>query len=130
MNLTKAQFGYLQWIGREGGTATLERGAVVCGGCKSSNASAISFLNLVGQRGAGRERRQARHHRLRPEAAHAMICPECNKTMSPVPCQTPINYAAEIQWQKWRCEPCKLIAKVETIFSHDDSTDAVQTESR
>lgn len=47
VNLTKAQFGYLQWIGREGGVATLERGAVCCGGNKSSNASAISFLNLV-----------------------------------------------------------------------------------
>lgn len=47
MSLTKAQFGYLQWIDREGGMATLERGGVVCGGNKSSNASAISFLNLV-----------------------------------------------------------------------------------
>lgn len=47
MNLTKAQFGYLQWIEREGGVATLERGGVVCGDTKSSNASAISFLNLV-----------------------------------------------------------------------------------
>lgn len=47
MNLTKAQMGYLEWIAREGGEATLERGGVVCGGNRSSNASAISFLNLV-----------------------------------------------------------------------------------
>lgn len=47
MTLTKAQFGYLAWIEREGGKATLERGAVVVNGAKSSNASAISFLNLV-----------------------------------------------------------------------------------
>lgn len=47
MNLTKAQMGYLEWIAREGGVATLERGGVVVGGVKSANAAAISFLNLV-----------------------------------------------------------------------------------
>ena len=49
-----------------------------------------------------------------------MTCPECSQPMVSVPCQTPINFAAEIRWEKWRCEPCKLVAKVETIFSHDD----------
>jgi len=43
--------------------------------------------------------------------------------MTSVPCQTPINYAAEIQWQKWHCVPCRLFAKVETIFWHDASAD-------
>lgn len=47
MTLTKSQFGYLQWIAREGGVATLERGGVTCGDIRTSNASAISFLNLV-----------------------------------------------------------------------------------
>ena len=52
-----------------------------------------------------------------------MTCPECSQPMTSVPCQTPINYAAEIQWQKWHCVPCRLFAKVETIFWHDASAD-------
>lgn len=54
-----------------------------------------------------------------------MICPECNRSMRPVPCGTPINYAAEIRWEKWRCDYCRLNAKVETIFSADEPADAV-----
>jgi C4-type Zn-finger protein len=51
-----------------------------------------------------------------------MICPECTKPMTQQQCKTPINYAAEIRWEKWRCEACKLTGKVETIFSHDEGS--------
>lgn len=47
MTLTKSQHQYLAWLQQGGGVAHLERGAVVCGGEKTANASAISFLNLV-----------------------------------------------------------------------------------
>lgn len=48
MNLTKSQLQWLEWMSRNGGVATLERGGVVCGdGGKTPNASSISFLNLV-----------------------------------------------------------------------------------
>lgn len=48
MNLSKTQFGYLKWVADEGkGAVWLEKGGVTCGGIRTSNASAISFLNLV-----------------------------------------------------------------------------------
>lgn len=40
--------------------------------------------------------------------------------MTPLAVAKPITFAAEIRWEKWRCEPCKLIAKVETIFEHEE----------
>ena len=50
-----------------------------------------------------------------------MNCPECTRPMTRQPCKTPINYAAEIRWEMWRCDPCQLAAKVETIFYHYDA---------
>lgn len=49
-----------------------------------------------------------------------MDCPECTHPMTPLAVAKPITFAAEIRWEKWRCEPCKLIAKVETIFEHEE----------
>ena len=47
MNLTKSQFFWLGWVQRNGGIAHCDRGMVAAGNERSSNASAISFLNLV-----------------------------------------------------------------------------------
>jgi hypothetical protein len=49
-----------------------------------------------------------------------MDCPECTQVMTQVPVEKPRSYTACIQWEKYRCEPCKLIAKVETIFEHEE----------
>lgn len=57
-----------------------------------------------------------------------MNCPECTKPMTPLTVTKPINFASDIQWEKWRCEPCRLIARVETTFSHDEAADAVGKE--
>jgi hypothetical protein len=47
MNLTRAQFEWLEALHRHGGSAPLERGAVLLGGSRCPNASCISFLNLI-----------------------------------------------------------------------------------
>ena len=47
MSLTETQFKWLRWLHDNGGIARLERNKVVCGERKSTNAAAISFLNLV-----------------------------------------------------------------------------------
>lgn len=46
-----------------------------------------------------------------------MTCPECTKSMTPLPCKAPINYSG-ITWEKWRCADCELEAKVEIVYSH------------
>ena len=58
-----------------------------------------------------------------------MDCPECTKPMTPLTVTKSVSFAADIRWEKWRCEPCKLIARVEIIFSPDESVVAVSGES-
>ena len=50
-----------------------------------------------------------------------MDCPECTQVMTPILVAKPINFAACIQWERYRCEPCKLTARVEIIFEPDQS---------
>lgn len=49
-----------------------------------------------------------------------MKCPECYRTMTQLPCERPSNYAPDVPLEKWHCHYCRLTAKVETTFSHDD----------
>lgn len=48
-----------------------------------------------------------------------MICPECTQPMHEIPSTKTLAFTACIRFEKWRCDPCKLTARVETIFEPD-----------
>jgi transposase-like protein len=48
-----------------------------------------------------------------------MNCPVCNAVMVDV---TAPRITSGFIWQRYRCEPCKLTARVEITYSVDDPT--------
>lgn len=54
-----------------------------------------------------------------------MDCPACTKPMTEMMVKTRHIYAGDIRRERWRCEPCKITAAVEVIFSVDEPAPAV-----
>jgi transposase-like protein len=48
-----------------------------------------------------------------------MNCPVCTQTMKDI---TVPRLTSGFIWERWRCEPCKLTARVEITYSVDEPT--------
>lgn len=54
-----------------------------------------------------------------------LSCPACTYRMFQVPRETRHIYAGDIRYERYRCEPCKVTATVEIVFSVDEPAVAV-----
>ena len=49
-----------------------------------------------------------------------MDCPACTERMTEVPLPVRQIYAGDIRRERYRCEPCKVTATIEIIFTVDE----------
>ena len=53
-----------------------------------------------------------------------MNCPVCNGLMVDI---TKPMLTSGFVWEKWRCEPCKITARVEITYTSDDESQDTST---
>lgn len=52
-------------------------------------------------------------------AEATMNCPVCNQPMVDI---TKPMLTSGFIWERWRCEPCKITARVEITYTSDDES--------